>query len=426
MPLDSRFRLTSAQESADFLVAIGMQFACPGAPSAEFLSAAQIVLQRWVTLGLPYAQTPDGEKLFDPIELRNFAKRADLHCGDPFWREAMAQSSKRLVLEHHFPGEDWRGALPAAPPVAGLLKPRRFQLRLARWFNPAYVPQADTARLRLPAPIEDAALSNLHVKLIEPASDRILRQTRGPGRLEVVVSSSGDLRVCAEYEFTVRPSPVPAVAPQITAPERELWLNGQEGYIRLTPRILALAAGLAAGETDPWRVVRRFWMHIHDVVTIGILRYADIDVAAPLDWLLGHGIADCNLSASLLVALCRASGIPARMTSGFPLFPAMPTYHYWAEIWFEDAGWTPFDTFGFDLIRRGEDSPWRDLFWGQIDYRAKVECLPRVFAGHSPLRIPPHWHMRAAKIDGGGQLRLENSLTAEPVFIDDIACMSLD
>jgi hypothetical protein len=78
------------------------------------------------------------------------------------------------------------------------------------------------------------------------------------------------------------------------------------------------------------------------------------------------------------------------------------------------------------LIRGGEDSPWRDLFWGQIDYRAKVECLPRVFVGHSPLRIPPHWHLRMAKIDGGGQMRLENSLTAEPVFIDDIACTPLD
>jgi transglutaminase-like putative cysteine protease len=70
--------------------------------------------------------------------------------------------------------------------------------------------------------------------------------------------------------------------------------------------------------------------------------------------------ADCTEYASLMIALCRASGIPARYVKGL----AVPgeeakdiarTEHAWLEVHLPGSGWVPMDpTMGRAPVRRQE------------------------------------------------------------------------
>ena len=99
--------------------------------------------------------------------------------------------------------------------------------------------------------------------------------------------------------------------------------------------------------------MKRFWNFMLDELAIGVLHYDELDPAHPIDWVLESGWYDCQMGSALLIALCRVRGIPARMASGYFLYPASPTPHYWVEVWL-DHGWL--DVAGHDL--RGSLGPW--------------------------------------------------------------------
>ncbi len=50
----------------------------------------------------------------------------------------------------------------------------------------------------------------------------------------------------------------------------------------------------------------------------------------------------CTDYAMLMVALCRANGIPARVVSGI-IISDNPQNHSWVEVWFEKYGWVTFE-----------------------------------------------------------------------------------
>lgn len=53
---------------------------------------------------------------------------------------------------------------------------------------------------------------------------------------------------------------------------------------------------------------------------------------------------DCTEFADVFIALCRANDIPARFCEGYLLSPVADTpKHDWAEVYFNDLGWVPFD-----------------------------------------------------------------------------------
>ncbi len=56
--------------------------------------------------------------------------------------------------------------------------------------------------------------------------------------------------------------------------------------------------------------------------------------------MLDTGFGDCVTQSCLFVALCRAAGVPARVTGGRFL---CTNDHYWAEFFEPSRGWVPVD-----------------------------------------------------------------------------------
>jgi len=395
-------------------------------PSDELLAAMRVVLDRFVRAGLPYDTGRDGCRRFDIVELRNFVNVADQCFGDPFWRQYAMPLGKRLMLEAFADGDTERYEQDSCAGAARVLPPRRFRLRLSRTYDPRFLKKTEICRLRLPVPFEDSALTDLTVVLSAPKAHEIIRCSRPPGRLDVTVDPDkvSELTSAATCEFVCHPHRSSSEG-VLNHREEALALGPSEGLIRLTPAVRELAEELVGGETKTMTIVRLFWDYLHAALNIGPLRYAQLNPADPLISILNIGWADCQLASALLVALGRSRELPARIVSGFMLQNTRPGYHYWAEVWVAERGWAPFDPLGFSVTRPGERSPWRDIFFGRIDYRARVECLPRLFTGLPGFRLPVAWHLNVSRIEGGIRTCLEDSSNGEAVFSDDVSCERL-
>src|SRR5690606_12723340 len=133
-------------------------------------------------------------------------------------------------------------------------------------------------------------------------------------------------------------SPPRGVAP-LSASERELYLRRGEELVQVTPAIATLAADLCRGVASPRERARRFLDFLMDGLASGPFPYEWLDARAPLDLPREGGWFDCRLGAAMIAALCRASGIPARRVSGYLIYPECAGYHWWLEVWLDDAGW---------------------------------------------------------------------------------------
>ena len=118
-----------------------------------------------------------------------------------------------------------------------------------------------------------------------------------------------------------------------------------------TPSIVKKASELAEGEDDLFIVVSKLAMWTKNTVQYN-LSTLTADVSQKASWVLENKQGVCDELTSLFIAMLRSLGIPARFVSGVsftnsPLFPDQWGAHGWAEVWFPDVGWIPFDpTFG--------------------------------------------------------------------------------
>jgi transglutaminase-like putative cysteine protease len=214
-----------------------------------------------------------------------------------------------------------------------------------------------------------------------------------PGRLDACFTQGSEPRVTLSAQISLRTRPIlPDGAALLDPAEAELYTRPREARLVVSPRIRALAAELSAGARDPDRIIDRFWAFLLDRLSYGMVHHDRLSDAEPLDAILQDGWYDCHLGSALFAALCRASGIPARLVGGYLLYPTAPSSHYWAEAWLADRGWVPFDLACWDLSAGGRDSSWRNRFFGRLDYRMKTEVMPRLFTGTPSLRFPAGWH----------------------------------
>jgi len=122
------------------------------------------------------------------------------------------------------------------------------------------------------------------------------------------------------------------------------WTD-QEEYIESDhPKIIELADNLSAGKNTVCEKVRAYYDYIGSSMTYKL----DFEDRGAL-YALENKTGDCTEYSNLLIALCRASGIPARGVMGFGYGTDDDEIysHHWAEVYFPGSGWLPVDpTFG--------------------------------------------------------------------------------
>lgn len=365
------------------------------ADPAAARNAAADALHRWIQEGLPFARLANGGRAFDPAEVVNFAKTLGLAGRDDFWASRYVRTGRRLAGDF--------GAKPDE------LEPRNFAIGIQRGFNLEHHSPGTRVRLRVPFPAQDATITSLHAAL--PPDTRSV-----PGYAETFVTVSGDRTpsIHVTYRFVASAARTQSDA-ALDASETELYLRRSEGLVNVTPRVAALARELAGNAGSQLDALRAFWSFFFARMTLGVLHGDDT-----IDTILDSGWFDCRVGSALLVALCRARGIPARMCSGFTLY-ALPFYHYWAEVWLGGRGWFPADLVCWDLSMRGADEEWREYFFGALDYRMTVEVLPRTFTGFPSIRLPRTWHVLSRALPAGAAFGLFAAESGDLVYEDRVA-----
>jgi len=111
------------------------------------------------------------------------------------------------------------------------------------------------------------------------------------------------------------------------------------------------ALKLADGKDDLFEVVYT----VADWVTMNIaynLTSVTADATKPATWVYANRQGVCDELTALFISMLRELGIPARFVSGLS-YTNLPEFaepwggHGWAEVWFPDVGWVPFDpTYG--------------------------------------------------------------------------------
>jgi hypothetical protein len=346
-------------------------------------ATARRVLERWIDRGLPFRVEGD-RRFFDPGQVFNFMKTV----GDRVWPCGVA-AGRRAVREF----KRGRGA-----PATAVHSPARFEIHLRRDFNLADSPPGTPVRLRVPVPYEDPTQRDIDVELVEPGAGAEVH--RAPGRLEVrtTVAASRTAAVAVKVRFTAFCQTVvvdPArLQPYDRAdPEVELYTRPGEGLVQVSDRIAALAATLT-GKQGPWEALHVFWAFFFERLKLGNLHPDALALDDPLGSVLDQPFVDCYAGSALIVGLCRARGIPARMVGGLCLDVDAPTNHFWAEVLLPPYGWFPIDLMSWELAA-GDlgQTEWSRHFYGNLDYRLKSECLPRIFVGPVGVKLPPAWYV---------------------------------
>ncbi len=213
-------------------------------------------------------------------------------------------------------------------------------------------PSGQRLRAWVPLPLDEPGqtVAVTSVKLEPARRHRTTRDSAGNAWLVVEVDAPGAQRLSLVLEVT-RSAQAPDVGPGRTRPispedrrDHAPWLASGTG-IPLTDATKDLAASIVALESNPLVQARKLLDWI--VRTIGI-REGDGpgDAARALELQTGTS-ADL---ACVLVALARASGLPARPCRGLA-WDAAPTGQgplavretWWAEVFAPNVGWVPVD-----------------------------------------------------------------------------------
>lgn len=365
---------------------------------ADARARAERTLERLLARGLPRRTSTSGALLLDPYAANNTLKS---RVGDP--------------ADESF--DDWQAT--TRRNAASLPAPEhRYRLTLRREWH-AFAGQAGRPLvLRLPLPLRGAAPGPPRVRLLEPRGAALVDQREAPGRVELRLDPgkvSGPVVAELVVDFAGGERRDPGVGSSTpgepVASEDALWLRDREGLVVQSAAVAKLAAELAQGQETARDLVHRTWDWLIAHLRFGDVHREALDPADPLGSVLRGGVADCVLGSSLLVAICRARGVPARLLSGYLLHPANVGPHSWAEVSLAPGHWAPFD-FGSWCYCAGDpgDPVWGRYFRGRVDARFVAEVAPREFTGWGSAPPPERW-FRLERLRGD---RIEHTLHSLP------------
>lgn len=134
--------------------------------------------------------------------------------------------------------------------------------------------------------------------------------------------------------------------------EYQEWLESSELIESDDASIIQQASDIAKGNDDLYDVVHDLAKWVNENVEYDIAYGKDFEKAS---WVLHNKRGTCDEYTTLFIAMCRSLGIPAKYVGGIAYSNIHEiegfASHAWAEVYFPDYGWIPFDTtywqFGF-------------------------------------------------------------------------------
>jgi transglutaminase-like putative cysteine protease len=238
---------------------------------------------------------------------------------------------------------------------------------------------------------------NLWVALIStlPPYQEVQSMTITPAQYTMIVDEFGNRY--AEFDFSDQPpgtARIVEVDYRIVVKELEYDLSACEGdsldeftmpelHIEsANPQIVALASKLSEGKVTACQQVRAFYDYVADELVYSLNGNNWGAQAA-----LGPMGADCTEYASLLVALSRAQGIPARYFEGLvyqesEIESLTPLEHAWADVYLPGSGWVSMDP------TLGRSSIFRETYFA---HHMPDHIIVTVGASPSTLRGSSYW-----------------------------------
>jgi hypothetical protein len=251
--------------------------------------------------------------------------------------------------------------------------------------DPAKMDRAQDLKLWLPLPREWDSQKSVQILSIDPPPDgtyedpefgnRMAFWDFGKGPEKTVYTASIKYRLEA-YDIRVDVDPAKVGTYDKSTPEYALYTRS-EHTIRLTPKIYELAKEAIGDEKNPYLQARRIGQYVYKKVHFKVL---DFERGRGIQCLLDYPVKDpktgeeyyegcCNQISAMIVALCRAVGIPARCVVGHYGWPPeselKPVYtfetklapgglagaqdfgqlasHVWTEFYIPNYGWIPED-----------------------------------------------------------------------------------
>ncbi len=231
-----------------------------------------------------------------------------------------------------------------------------------RGFNPTDV------RLYLPEPSEWEAQQDLEITMIEPEpTGREADPTNGNeilywklGREPI---SGESLEFTLAFDFTAYETKTyinpEEIQPYLEDSPEYLKYSQPEKYIESDdPLIIELASTIGDGEINPYILAGKFYDYIIENVRYELLQQG----LNGAKFVLENKVGECGDYSALFIALCRASGIPARSIVGYWAISGNNQTHVWAEFYLENIGWIPVDV----TIGQSETSS-REYYFGNMD-----------------------------------------------------------
>jgi transglutaminase-like putative cysteine protease len=150
--------------------------------------------------------------------------------------------------------------------------------------------------------------------------------------------------------------------------------------------VQSAAKGALQGETDAKRAVAK----LSEFVFTRLRKQSGPVPEATAVEILRDRMGDCSEHALLFVALCRASGIPARRCSGFVCVGSLWGSHAWAEVWV--GAWM-----GVDPTTNDVGTAARYLFYGYSD---DPDSHPGVVSSRAARRMS----LRIVRLEEGAEV----------------------
>jgi hypothetical protein len=117
--------------------------------------------------------------------------------------------------------------------------------------------------------------------------------------------------------------------------------------IDITPQIRDVASLIASQTDDLYELEYLLAEYVRKNIVYDLSTVTE-DASQKSSWVLENKVGVCDELTSLFISLNRALGIPARFVSGIAytnldVFDDEWVSHAWAEVYFPEVGWVPFD-----------------------------------------------------------------------------------